>query len=113
VAIGAGGVATLQAQSKAPAYFVTETLEVSDQAGFMKAIQDANPLHKAHGGRYLVLGGKIAALHGEQPKRLTIVAFETFDQANTWLRSAEYAPIDAAVQKVAKTRSFIVEGVAP
>jgi uncharacterized protein (DUF1330 family) len=88
-------------------------MDISDQAAFQKAIADSNVAHKAHGGRYLVLGGQSTAIVGDAPKRFTIIQFDSFEQAQNWLKSPDYAPIQSAVGKSAKTRSFVIEGVAP
>jgi hypothetical protein len=51
----------LHAQTKTPAaYWVTETLEVSDQAALLKAITAVPATIQAFGGHYIALGGKIA-----------------------------------------------------
>lgn len=111
--IGALGMNGLSAQTKSPAaYFVTEAIQVTDQAAFMQAVRDSNAKHRAHGARYLALGGRTHSVAGDAPSRITIIAFDSFEQAKNWFGSAEYAQINAAIQKSAKTRSFIVEGVA-
>ena len=59
VVLGGVGFGALRAQTKAqPAYWVTEVLEMRDQAAFMKAIQAVPPTVQNFGGRYIVLGGK-------------------------------------------------------
>jgi uncharacterized protein (DUF1330 family) len=113
VVIGAAGIQSLSAQVKGPrAYYVAETTDVSDQAGFVKAIQDIVPANKAHGARYLALAGKTSAVEGQPPKRVAILSFDSFDQAQKWFQSSEYAPHAAAIDKVAKVRSYIIEGTA-
>jgi hypothetical protein len=62
VVLGGVGFGALRAQTKAqPAYWVTEVLEMRDQAAFMKAIQAVPPTVQNFGGRYIVLGGKLTA----------------------------------------------------
>src|SRR6185436_6463196 len=60
VVLGGVSLSTLSAQTKAPAaYWVTEVLELQDQAAFMTAIQAVSPTVQQFGGRYIVLGGKL------------------------------------------------------
>jgi len=82
VVLGGVGFGALRAQTKAqPAYWVTEVLEMRDQAAFMKAIQAVPPTVQNFGGRYIVLGGKLTADIGPVPKRIAIVAFDSMDKA--------------------------------
>jgi hypothetical protein len=55
------GLGALHAQTKIPpAFWVTETLEVSDQAAFLNVIKAVPATLQPFGGQYIVLGGKIA-----------------------------------------------------
>jgi hypothetical protein len=66
------------AQTKArPAFWITETIEVRDQASFFNAIKAVAPTVQAHGGRYIALGGKIVPGVGSPPKRITIIEFDS------------------------------------
>ena len=86
VVLGGVGFGALHAQTKAqPAYWVTEVLEMQDQAAFMKAIQAVPPTVQKFGGRYIVLGGKLTADIGPVPKRIAIIAFDSMDKAQGWL----------------------------
>src|ERR1700721_879786 len=91
----AGGVAaccigfnTLHAQTKtSAAYWVTETLEVSDQAALLKAITAVPATIQAFGGHYIALGGRITPGEGAPPRRITIVAFDSREKAQQWYDS--------------------------
>jgi len=95
VVLGGVSFSTLSAQTKAPAaYWVTEVLELQDQAAFMTAIQAESPTVQQFGGRYIVLGGKLTADVGPVPKRITIIA-ANFEPAigGKWLQTLkEVAP---------------------
>ena len=111
IAIGATVGSQLNAQTKTPAaYWVTETLEMTDQAAFMKAIPAVFPTVQKHGGKYIVLGGKIVADHGPEPKRITIIAFDSLEKAQAWLQDTDSVKTRTEALKYAKTRSYIVEG---
>jgi uncharacterized protein (DUF1330 family) len=104
----------LRAQTKAPAaaYWVTETLEVSDQAALLNAIKAVPPTIQPFGGHYIVLGGKIAPGEGSPPRRITIIAFDSMEKAQQWFDSPAAVAARTEAQKFAKIRSYIVEGVA-
>jgi uncharacterized protein (DUF1330 family) len=100
------------AQTKAPAaYWVTETLEVKDQAAFLNAIKAVPPIVKAHGGRYIVLGGKIAPGVGSPPARITIIAFDSLEQAEKWYNDPAAVAARTEAQKYATVRDYTVEGI--
>src|SRR6476659_10762611 len=107
------GFSALHAQTKtSPAYWVTETLEVSDQASFLNVIKAVPATLQSFGGQYIVLGGKIAPGEGSPPRRITIVAFDSLDEARQWFNSPVATAARAEAQKFAKIRSYFVEGVA-
>jgi uncharacterized protein (DUF1330 family) len=111
--IGCIGFGALHAQTKAPAaYWVTETLEVSDQTALLKAIVAVPPTIQPFGGHYIVLGGRISPGEGSPPRRITIIAFDSLEKAQQWFDSPAAAAARAEAQKFAKIRSYIVEGVA-
>jgi uncharacterized protein (DUF1330 family) len=103
----------LQAQTKiAPAFWVTETLELSDQAAFLNVIKSVPATIQSFGGRYIALGGKIAPGEGSPPRRITIVAFDSLEKAQQWWDSPTATAARTEAQKYAKIRSYFVEGVA-
>ena len=113
VVLGGVGFGALRAQTKAkPAYWVTEVLEMRDQAAFMKAIQAVPPTVQNFGGRYIVLGGKLTADIGPVPKRIAIVAFDSMDKAQGWLSDPTARGLRDEVNKHAQTRAYAVEGTA-
>jgi uncharacterized protein (DUF1330 family) len=105
------GVGALNAQTKtAPAYWVTEVLEMQDQPAFMKAIQAVPPTVQKFGGRYIVLGGKLTSDVGSVPKRIAIIEFDSMDKAQGWLSDATAKGLREEANKHAKTRAYLVEG---
>ena len=113
IVIGSVGFGALHAQTKTPAaYWVTETLEMIDQAAFIKAVQAVPPTLQPFGGRYIALGGKIVPDKGPPPKRITIVAFDSLEKAQQWLSDPAAVAATTEVQKHAKTHSYVVEGIA-
>ena len=111
--LGCIAFGALHAQTKiSPAFWVTETLEVSDQAAFLNVIKGVPATLQPFGGQYIVLGGKIAPGEGSPPRRITIVAFDNLDKAQQWFDSPTATAARAEAQKFAKIRSYFVEGVA-
>ncbi len=109
---GAIGCHDLHAQTRpAPAYWITETLEVMDQAAFLKAIKAVPPIVKSHGGRYIVLGGKIVPGVGSPPPRITIIAFDSLQKAQEWYDDPAAVAARTEAQKYAKVRDYTVEGL--
>ena len=64
------------------------------------------------GGRYIVLGGKLVADVGSEPKRLAIIAFDSMDKAQDWLSEPTGKGLRDEVNRHAKTRAYTVEGTA-
>jgi uncharacterized protein (DUF1330 family) len=62
------------------------------------------------GGRFLARGGKAEAFEGAAPKRIVVLEFPSYEQAQKWYRSPEYAPLITLRQKGSKGRLLLVEG---
>jgi uncharacterized protein (DUF1330 family) len=106
------GFSALHAQTKAqPAFWVTETIEVRDQASFMNAIKAVPPTVQAHGGHYIALGGKIVPGVGSPPKRITIIEFDSLEKAQAWFNDPAAVAARSEAQKYATVRDYTVEGV--
>jgi len=111
IVIGSAGFGALKAQTKAlPAYWVTEALEVRDQAAFMIAINAVSPTIQKFGGRYVVFGGSPTADIGPVPKRIAIIAFDSMDKAQGWVNDPTTKALREEVARHGKTRAYIVEG---
>ena len=106
------GFSALHAQTKTqPAFWVTETIEVRDQASFLNAIKAVPPTLQAHGGRYIALGGKIVPGVGSPPKRITIIEFDSLEKAQAWFNDPAAVAARSEAQKYATVRDYTVEGV--
>jgi uncharacterized protein (DUF1330 family) len=112
IALGAGLVEALHAQSKPPAYVVGE-INVTDPESFAK---DFSPLARkalaeAPGYRALVLGGKTVAIEGPAPKgRVIINVFDNLDAAVQAYNSADFKAAKKIGDKYATFRTYAVEG---
>jgi uncharacterized protein (DUF1330 family) len=59
----------------------------------------------------VIRSDKIAAITGSAAKRFVVIAFDSLDGAKSWSMSAPAKELGAMRGRVAKSRSFIVEGV--
>jgi uncharacterized protein (DUF1330 family) len=114
--VGAIGVKDLHAQtssvSKAPAFYISE-FELTDPEGIKPYSARVESTFKPFGGRYIVRGGKIAPLEGDPPKgRIVVIAFDSMENAQAWYDSPAYREIRPIRHKSAKSRVYIVEGMA-
>ena len=111
--IGVAGAHAIRAQQvkPAPGYVIAE-VDVTDPEAFKKYAEKAPATVAAFDGHYLVRGGKIQAVEGEAPKRIAVIAFESAEKARAWEYSPAYEAIKPMRHSSAKSRIFIVEGIA-
>jgi len=65
----------------------------------------------AHGGRYLVRGGRSEVLDGEwTPRRLVVLEFDSVEKARGWRESPEYAEAKKVRENCARSNMIVVEG---
>jgi len=114
ISIGAAGAHALRAQQvkATPGYIIAE-MDVTDPDTFKKYAEKVPATVTSFDGHYLVRGGKIQAVEGEAPKRVVVLAFESVEKAHAWEYSPAYEAIKPIRQSSAKSRIFIVEGIAP
>ncbi len=114
-AVGAAMSRGRQGKTTPKAYIVTEV----DVTGNMELFQRDYAAHaqgtvEPFGGHYLARGGRVFGTEGEAPKgRIVISEFPSFEQAKAWRYSEAYMKIVTVREREAKSRQFIVEGVAP
>lgn len=97
------------AQPKPTAAYLVAEFEVLDAASLKKFGEASNPIVKAHGGQFVARRSKITALIGEAPKNVTIVRFDSLEQAQAYFHSAEYKAIIPLRDAGAKYRTYVVE----
>jgi uncharacterized protein (DUF1330 family) len=109
-ALGAAAVQGLHAQAKAPIYVITE-IEAPNMDAYLK---DYAPLAqkgiKDSGGR-IVAAGPGKSVEGEPPKaRVTVQIWDSEAKLQAWRNSAEFKKAREIGNKLAKFRSFQVDG---
>jgi uncharacterized protein (DUF1330 family) len=90
--------------------YVIGEVEVTDPKLYDEYRSQVLATIENYGGRFLVRAGKAEALEGAPPKRMVVLEFPSFEQAQKWYRSPEYAPLIALRQKGAHARLILVEG---
>jgi uncharacterized protein (DUF1330 family) len=114
ISVGVAGAHAIRPQQvkPAPGYVIAE-VDVTDPEAFKKYAEKVPATVAAADGHYLVRGGKIQVVEGEAPKRVVVIAFESAEKAHAWEYSPAYEAIKPMRQSSAKSRIFIVEGIAP
>ncbi len=114
-AIGALPAMSLYAQAasaaRPPAFYISE-FELTDAEGIRPYSAAVESTFAPFGGRYVVRGGKVASLEGEPTRRIVMIAFPSMEQAQAWYDSPKYREIMPIRHRSARSRVFIVEGVA-
>jgi uncharacterized protein (DUF1330 family) len=109
-AIGAVAVQGLHAQAKPPVYQITEIDPGNLDAYVKDYVPRAQAVIKAAGGR-LVAAGHATAVEGEAPKpRVVVTTWDSADKFQAYRNSAAFKELVPVREKLAKFRSFTVEG---
>ena len=77
----------------APGYLLVE-MNISDPEQYKQYMAEAPAAVKAHGGEYLVRGGRHETLEGDwQPHRVAVLRFPSYDQAKAFYDDAHYTRV--------------------
>jgi uncharacterized protein (DUF1330 family) len=120
LAIVTGGVVGAVASGLVPAraqpattpraYYVAE-YELRDPEGIRPYSAGVAATFEPFGGRYIVRGGRIAALEGPAPgARTVIIEFPSMDRARAWYDSDAYRALMPVRQRSGISRTYIIEG---
>ena len=94
-----------------PAYLFVE-IEVIDPIAYKQYREAVSDTIFAHGGKYLVRGGKTEVLEGDwEPGRVVVLEFPSVEALKKWYDSPEYKPLIPLRERAAKSRLVILEGV--
>ncbi|HVT05145.1 MAG TPA: DUF1330 domain-containing protein [Thermoanaerobaculia bacterium] len=92
--------------------YVIVDIDVHDPVRYEDYKRLATASIAAHGGKYLVRGGKVDIMDGEWvPNRLVILEFADADAARKWFDSDEYREAKKARAESALANMIIVEGI--
>src|SRR6202048_5511046 len=110
--LGAVAVQGLHAQAKPPVYQVVEIDMLDPEAYLKDYVPKAQAAIKAAGGKFLAAGGKTTTIEGEPPKsRIVIQQWESVEKIKAYRDSAAFKDLLPLRDKLAKFRSYAVEGV--
>ena len=101
----------LHAQTKSRGYAVVETDVTNVEAFAREYLPAASKVIAEAGGKFLLRGGRSVTLEGAPPKRLSIVEFETFEQAKAMFDSNPYRAASEIGHRYATFRITVVEGL--
>ncbi|MFH0300218.1 DUF1330 domain-containing protein [Bradyrhizobium sp. 31Argb] len=110
--LGAIAVQGLNAQATPPVYQVVE-IEPSDMETYLKDyVPKAQAAIKSAGGKFLAAGGKTTTIEGEPPKpRIVIQQWDSVEKIKAYRDSAAFKELLPLRNKLAKFRSFAIEGL--
>lgn len=92
--------------------YVIVNVAVRDPERYKDYVKAATPTVAAHGGRYVVRGGRAERLEGDVPvNRIVVLEFPSFAQAKGWYESPEYRDALAIRESCATGTLILVEGM--
>jgi uncharacterized protein (DUF1330 family) len=93
--------------------YVIVNVKTSDPEKYEDYKRMAQETVTKFGGRYLVRGGEMKVLEGNwNPTRIVVLEFDSYERANAWWHSEEYAPAKELRQRLSATDLLIVDGAA-
>lgn len=94
------------------AAYVLVDNRIHDQEDFNEYIERIPNVIAAHGGRFLARGGATRVVEGDYtPQRVVVIEFGSFEQAETFVNSAEYIELSVIRNRSTNTSTIIVDGV--
>jgi len=111
-AVGAALAGSIKAESRAPAYVISE-IEVTNPEAYAKEyVPIATKALAQSGQQRLVSGGKALSLSGAPPAgRIVVSKFDSLEQAKTAYSSPAYLEARKIGDKYGRLRIFAVEGL--
>ena len=92
--------------------YVVVNSEVTDEEVYAQFTARIVGVVATYGGKYLVRGGRSEHRYGEwQPGRLVVIEFASFEQARTFADSPEFTELRDLIDRSARGRMILVEGV--
>lgn len=94
------------------AYLVID-VNITRLAGFMKYVEQVQPLIKKHGGRYLVEGEKPVVVMDwrKTPERIVVLEFPSRDAAQAFLAERGETGLGEMWSQTTKSRILLLDGV--
>ena len=111
--LGTLAVQGLHAQAKTPVVYQVTEIEILDPEAYSKNyVPKAQAAIQAAGGKFLAAGGKTTAMDGEPPKsRIVIQQWDSLEKIKAYRDSAAFKELLPLRDKLAKFRTYAVEGI--
>ena len=110
-ALATVAIQVLHAETRPPAYVVTEA-DVMNDALYRAYVPRAAKALVEAGGKYIVRDGRSVSLFGVPSKRVAIIRFDSLKKAEAAFYSPAYKEARKAGDKTANFRIYAIEGVA-
>ena len=95
-----------------PKGYVIAQISVTDPDSYAVYVKQVQATIDFFGGEFLVRGGKSESFEGTPPgERNVIIRFPSYQAAQDWYHSAEYAPVKKLRMAASTSVQTIVEGV--
>jgi uncharacterized protein (DUF1330 family) len=95
-----------------PKAYVVVNVAIRDPERYKDYIRAATPTVAAHGGRYLVRGGRAERLEGDVAvNRIVVLEFPSYEKAKDWYESPQYREALAIRQSCATASLVLAEGM--
>ena len=97
-----------------PAYVIGR-LKASDWNWLRDYRPTTAALIEKHGGRYLVSGGSLEQVEGDDPlpDAMVVLEFPSLEKARAWYQDPEYGPMIELRRRHSEIDLIIVEGMEP
>ena len=95
-----------------PYGYVIAQITVTDPETYPKYVALVQPILDKFGGEFLVRGGRSESYEGTPPgERNVVIRFPSYEAAQAWYHSEEYAEAKAIRMSASTSVQTIVEGV--
>jgi len=92
--------------------YVIAQITVTDPQTYPKYVEQVQPIIEKFGGEFIVRGGRSESYEGTPPgDRNVVIRFPSFDAAQSWYHSDEYAGAKALRMSASTSVQTIVEGI--
>ncbi len=92
--------------------YVIVNVAIRDAERYKDYVKAATPTVAAHGGRYIVRGGRAERLEGSLAvNRIVVLEFPSYAQARNWYDSPDYQAALAIRQSCSTGDLVVVEGI--
>jgi uncharacterized protein (DUF1330 family) len=85
-------------------------IDIKDEAGMARYVEDAPPILASHGGRVLAVDNDAELLDGQyRRERMVLIGFPSLEQARTFWTSPEYKPMKELRERSSDQDCILIE----